>query len=100
MSADVVEAHAATQLNDLRKKIDAFEVALVRLLNARAACALEIARVQGQIGLPVYDPEREGVILGNAQRLNSGPLDDEAVRRLFERVLDEARRLEKPMVEA
>ena len=100
MSVDVVEAHPETQLEDLRKKIDAFDVALVRLLNARAACALEIGRVKGEIGLPVHDPEREGVILVNVQRMNSGPLDDDALRRLFERVLDEARRIEKPLVES
>ena len=88
------------ELDDLRKRIDLLDESLVRLLNARAACALEIGRVKGRIGLPIYDPEREGVVLGNVQRLNSGPLDDDALRRLFERVLDEARRLEKPVVES
>ncbi|HET7218440.1 MAG TPA: chorismate mutase [Vicinamibacterales bacterium] len=96
MSVDVAESHPEIQVDDLRKKIDAFDVALVRLLNARAACALEIGRVKGRIGLPVDDPDREGAILGNVQRLDSGPLGDDALCRLFERVLDEARRLEKP----
>lgn len=82
-------------LEDLRKKIDAFDASLVRLLNARAACALEIGRLKAQLGLAIYEPEREAAVLDNIQRLNPGPLDDEALRRLFERVVDEARRTER-----
>ena len=38
---------------------------------------------------------REAEVLGHVQQLNPGPLDDGAIRRLFERVIDEARRLER-----
>ena len=79
----------------MRKKIDALDEALVRLLNARAACALEIGRVKQQIGLALYQPSREAEVLGHVQSINPGPLDDGAVRRLFERIIDEARRLER-----
>ena len=79
----------------MRKKIDALDEALVRLLNARAACALEIGRVKKQIGLALYQPSREAEVLGHVQSINPGPLDDGAVRRLFERIIDEARRLER-----
>ena len=34
-------------------------------------------------------------MLGHVQEINRGPLDDGAVRRLFERIIDEARRLER-----
>jgi chorismate mutase len=79
----------------MRKKIDALDEALVRLLNARAACALEIGRVKRQVGLAIYQPSREAEVLGHVQSINPGPLDDGAVRRLFERIIDEARRLER-----
>jgi chorismate mutase len=95
VSMQLAETQYGEHLDGLRKKIDAFDEALVRLLNARAACALEIGRVKGQLGLALYEPEREGAVLGNVRRANPGPLDDEAIRRLFERVVDEARRLER-----
>jgi chorismate mutase len=91
----VAEEQLVERLEDLRKKIDALDDALVRLLNARAACALEIGRVKKRIGLAIYQPSREAEVLDHVQHLNPGPLDDGAIRRLFERVIDEARRLER-----
>jgi chorismate mutase len=91
----VAEELLVERLEDLRKKIDALDDALVRLLNARAACALEIGRVKKRIGLAIYQPSREAEVLDHVQHLNPGPLDDGAIRRLFERVIDEARRLER-----
>ena len=82
-------------LAELRQKIDALDEQLVRLLNARAACALEIGSVKKNAGLPVYQPSRETEVLRHVQSINPGPLDDAAVRRLFERIIDEARRLER-----
>ena len=47
------------------------------------------------IGLEVYQPSREAEVLGHVQRINPGPLDNGAMKRLFERIIDEARRLER-----
>ncbi|HET7217590.1 MAG TPA: chorismate mutase [Vicinamibacterales bacterium] len=91
----MAEERFVDALDDLRKKIDALDEALVRLLNARAACALEIGRFKKEIGLAIYQPSREAEVLGHVQDINPGPLDDGAVRRLFERIIDEARRLER-----
>jgi chorismate mutase len=82
-------------MDALRRKIDALDEALVRLLNSRAACALEIGRVKKQIGLEIYQPSREAAVLAHVQQINPGPLDDGAVKRLFERIIDEARRIER-----
>jgi chorismate mutase len=82
-------------LEDLRKRIDLLDESLVRLLNSRAACALEIGRIKREMGLPIYQPERESEVLKNVQALNNGPLDQPAIKRLFERIIDEARHLER-----
>jgi chorismate mutase len=83
------------QLEDLRKRIDLLDESLVRLLNARAACALEIGKVKRALGVPIYQPDREAEVLQNVQAWNNGPLDMPAIKRLFERIIDEARHLER-----
>jgi chorismate mutase len=82
-------------LEDLRKRIDLLDDSLVRLLNARAACALEIGRLKREMGVPIYQPEREAEVLRHVQAANNGPLDQAAIKRLFERIIDEARHLER-----
>lgn len=82
-------------IEDWRRRIDEIDRKLLELFNERSRCAIEIGRLKRALGLPVYQPEREKEILENAERSNQGPLDDTAIRRLFERVLDEARSLER-----
>jgi len=82
-------------LDDLRKRIDLLDESLVRLLNARAACALEIGRLKRDMQIPIYQPQREAEVLRNVQAVNTGPLDQDAIKRLFERIIDEARHLER-----
>jgi chorismate mutase len=84
-----------SRLEELRQRIDRLDEELVRLLSARAACALEIGREKKLAGLEVYQPSRETEVLANVQRINTGPLDNRAIKRLFERIIDEARRLER-----
>ncbi|MEO6236739.1 MAG: chorismate mutase [Vicinamibacterales bacterium] len=82
-------------LDDLRHRIDLLDESLVKLLNARAACALEIGRLKREMGIAIYQPARETEVLRNVERVNIGPLDHPAVKRLFERIIDEARHLER-----
>ncbi len=89
-----VEGHRR-HVEDLRHRIDELDDALVRLLSARAACALEIGRAKKLIGLEIYQPAREVQVLAHVQSINPGPLNDAAMKRLFERIIDEARRLER-----
>jgi chorismate mutase len=91
----MAEKRAVEQIELLRQRIDELDEALVRLLSARAECALAIGRAKKELGLEVYQPAREADVLHHVQSLNPGPLDDGAMRRLFERVIDEARRLER-----
>jgi len=82
-------------IDELRARIDAIDRRLVALLSERAACALEVGGLKEEAGLPIYQPAREAEVLANVRAANEGPLDDEAIARLFERVIDEARRLER-----
>ena len=84
-----------SDLDDLRHRIDLLDESLVKLLNARAACALEIGRLKRELKMPVYQPAREAEVLRNVQKANLGPLDQPAMKRLFERIIDEARHLER-----
>jgi chorismate mutase len=86
-------------IEDWRQQMDALDERLVDLLNRRSACAIEIGRIKHERGLPVYSPEREAQVLDHVARVNGGPLESEAVRRLFERIIDEARRLERITVD-
>src|SRR5216117_592145 len=86
-------------LDDLRKDIDRVDEVLVRLLNERARCVCEIGQMKKEQGLEVYQPEREKQVLEHVRSVASeGPLGAEAIARLFERIIDEARRLERRVV--
>ncbi len=85
---------ARVSIDRLRARIDAIDAKLVALLSERAACALSIGHLKRALGMAIYQPAREADVLVHVCGMNPGPLDDEAIRRLFERIIDEARRLE------
>ena len=85
--------------DDWRKRIDEIDQQLVRLLNDRSQCAVEIGHIKKKLNVPAWQPQREAEILRNVVKSNRGPLDDAAIRRLFERIIDEARSLERHATE-
>ena len=86
-------------LDDLRNDIDRVDEVLVRLLNERARVACEIGRIKKDLGIGVYQPEREKQVLAHVRGIAAeGPLGPDAIARLFERIIDEARRLERRVV--
>ncbi len=82
-------------ISDWRDKIDEVDRELVALLNRRAACVLEIAKLKQQRGMAIYEPQREEEIFRNTAAVNGGPLDHGALRRVFERILDEGRSIQR-----
>ena len=88
------------EIGEIRKRIDLLDDVLLRIFNERARLALEIGHHKKVLGLPVYDPSREKRIFNRMKEDNPGPLDDGAIVRLFERVIDESRRLERIMTQA
>lgn len=82
-------------INDLRNEIDRLDRELLRIFNERAGLALKIGEIKKERQMAVYDPEREKRIFEAMTAANPGPLEDSAIVRLFERVVDESRRLER-----
>ena len=85
-------------IDHLRQRIDALDERLVELLNERASCALAIGELKKTLGLEIYQPNREAQVLKHVREHGAaigGPLGPEALTRLFERIIDEARRLER-----
>ena len=82
-------------IEDWRRKIDEIDRKLVELLNERSKCAIEIGKIKSAQNLRVYDPEREQEILQRIKETNSGPLDSPGLQRLFERIIEECRHIER-----
>jgi chorismate mutase-like protein len=86
-------------VDDWRHKIDEIDRKLVALLNERSQCAIEIGKIKQERKMRVYDPEREREVIRRVCQDNRGPLDEEGMKRLFERIIDECRRIEKRAAE-
>jgi len=80
---------------DWRKKIDELDRRLVELLNQRAQAAHEIGKLKRNVGMPIYEPDREQAVFGNVRKLNQGPLPDRDLLRIYERIMDVMRQIQK-----
>jgi len=80
---------------DWRKIIDEIDRTLVESLNQRARAAQEIGRLKRTTDLPVYEPERERIVLEQVQGCNAGPLQHRHLVQIYERILDVMRNIQK-----
>ena len=94
------ELNVEKEIDRLRDAIDRVDEVLVKLLNQRAKYAVEIGHVKKQGGVGIYSPEREKQVLSNVERWSEGPLEPLTMRRLFERIIDESRRVERETARA
>src|ERR1700727_2683713 len=83
------------EIADWRKKIDELDRRLVELLSERARAAVEIGRLKRNTNLPVYEPDRERVVFENVQQINPGPLPGRDLVRIYERIMDVMRNIQK-----
>jgi chorismate mutase len=83
------------KIGDWRTKIDAIDTTLLHLLNVRAAFALEVGRLKGEAGLLLRVPAREREILSRMKKVNPGPLDSEAVEKIYQLILNESIRVQE-----
>src|SRR5262245_17576140 len=89
---------AELRLEQLRDEIDKIDEVIVRLLDSRARCAYSVGRLKHELGRPIYEPAREAAVIAHVRQVNEalgGPLDGDAVARLYERIMDEARRIQR-----
>ena len=86
---------ALEKLSECRRRIDAVDVEILGLLNERTRIVEVIGRVKREFSMPVYEPRREDEVFRNVVEHNQGPLPEDAVKRIFERIIDEMRTLQK-----
>src|SRR5262249_28161199 len=95
MGIGMTDKEAKAALTDCRSRIDVVDRRIVALLNERTRIVEEIGRVKRKMQMPIYEPKREDEVFANAMAANPGPLSPEAVKRIFERIIDEMRVIQK-----
>src|SRR5258706_7199595 len=83
------------RLEECRAQIDGIDVRILELLNERTRIVAEIGRIKKELGLPIYEPRREDDVYRNVVEHNQGPLTADALKGIFERIIDEMRSLHK-----
>jgi chorismate mutase / prephenate dehydratase len=83
-------------LPELRIAIDALDLQLLALLNARASLAGEVGEIKRVEGSAVYRPEREAQVVHGLQSSNPGPLKSENISHIWREVMSACRSLEAP----
>ena len=82
-------------IEDWRKQIDELDQKLVALLSERARAAVEIGKLKRNTSLPIYEPDQERIVFENVQAVNPGPLPGRDLVRIYERIIDVMRNIQK-----
>ena len=90
---------AKDALAGCRSEIDVLDRRIVELLNQRTRIVERIGHVKRQMTMPIYEPKREDEVFANALGASAGPLPPESLRRIFERIIDEMRVVQKMKME-
>jgi chorismate mutase len=90
---------SGSELDGLRRAIDDVDGRILELLTERVRLVLAVGDYKRKNGMQVYDPERERSLLERLSRAAIAPLDGDTVRRVFERLVDESRRIEQHHVQ-
>ncbi len=75
-------------LRNSRERIDDIDVTLVDLLNRRAGVVEDIAAAKRVLNKDVDDPGRREQVLAHVRAHNQGPLSNEELTGIFERIID------------
>jgi chorismate mutase len=84
---------AQARISEIRTRIDEIDCQLVKLLNERAQCSLDIRALKPEARWGLYDPKREEEIFANVARCNTGPLFGENLREIYEAILHVAKEM-------
>jgi chorismate mutase-like protein len=82
-------------LRECRERIDELDRRILDLINERTRIVERIGQVKRRLDLPIYEPKREDEVFANVTGHNRGPLPPEAAKRVFERIIDEMRTVQK-----
>ena len=82
------------QLKERREQINAIDSELLELLNRRAGLALSVGEVKFRDDTSLCDHGRESEVLERLVLKNAGPLDEQSVRNIFQRIIDESLHLQ------
>jgi chorismate mutase-like protein len=82
-------------IEDWRKKIDDVDRRLVELISERARAVVEIGKLKRDTSMPIYEPDRERIVFANVQAANRGPLPGRDLVRIYERIIDVMRNVQK-----
>jgi chorismate mutase len=89
-------APETAELRRLRRRIDALDRRIVRLLNERAELARSVGREKAGTGRrAIRDPEREREVLLRVSMANDGPTPQADLLAIFKRLFVVARSLER-----
>lgn len=83
------------RLSNIRSFIDRIDARIIELLQERAGLAHEIGLVKKDLGIPIQDPGREGKIRDKLAAGAKGPMDADALVRIYEVIMAESRRLQE-----
>lgn len=84
-----------SELNQLRERIEAINMELLKLLSERGEIAKKIGIEKRKEGVNIYDPEREKDMLNQLIDLNEGPFDDNDIKQLFKEIFKASTKLQQ-----
>jgi chorismate mutase-like protein len=90
---------AQQALAECRVEIDEIDRRLVALINERTRVVERIGAIKQNVSMPVYEPKREDAVYANITAANHGPIPNDSIRRVFERIMDEMRTLQRNRME-
>ena len=82
-------------IGELRESIDEIDEKILDLINRRLQVVMEIGKIKSQNGVPIIDNGRENLLIKRLLSLNSGPIDKEALRRIFNEIIGVCRDIQK-----
>lgn len=86
-------SEATARIGEIRARIDTIDCQLVKLLNERAQCSLDIRALKPEAKWGLYDPKREEEIFANVGACNEGPLYADNLREIYEAILHVAKEM-------
>ncbi|OUV91223.1 MAG: chorismate mutase [Puniceicoccaceae bacterium TMED149] len=91
---------SSEDLKNKRESIDQVDSEIVALLNKRLNLASAIGEIKEKSGADIYDPAREALVFKKLEKLNKGPLSQDALEAIYREIISASISLEKELVVA